>query len=515
MHFQRLSVGLLLAVVLFAGSAPYALGQTNTNATPPTEEQQPEPDPKLKAAIRSEDIIAVRTKTLFDASKSTLLPDGKITYRWDFTDLELPLFGKEVVREFERTGKHRVTLTVTQGKQKNVAEADVFVYDTRYMLVTDKRVKDELAEVTDQAANNGVYLRIVTAGNDDAGIFAEEQLVSAISEESAFLLDADGVLFYSRGSVALQAFAQYWNQLSPDERFPAGDKLWVQITDENLPLTADQTQQAFRVIQPNYILLTRAEALNPLFETNDRTHLTDVLSQRAVEFRVVDARSEKSRAFVLSHLVTRFVAQGIPINTVYLLLAFPFIMFVITFARQVVGISTLGIYAPGVIALALLILGIGYGLAVLMVVVIVSTILRLFLNRFNLMYVPKTSLVLSAIGLSFLAVMGFLSYAQTSLSGSLAIFPMLVMSTISEKFISAQSETGSRGAFFGVIRTIAVALVAYYLVAWSAFTNLLLSWPELVIVPFLLIILLGRFTGLRLMEYVRFRSLFREEGAEE
>jgi len=42
-----------------------------------------------------------------------------------------------------------------------------------------------------------------------------------------------------------------------------------------------------------------------------------------------------------------------------------------------------------------------------------------------------------------------------------------------------------------------------------------MSWPELVIVPLLGMILLGKFSGLRFTEYIRFRSLFKEKHIEE
>ena len=89
------------------------------------------------------------------------------------------------------------------------------------------------------------------------------------------------------------------------------------------------------------------------------------------------------------------------------------------------------------------------------------------------------------------------------------------MTTLSEKFMEAKSETGMKSAVLGVLETLLVVMVLYYFMIWSFFDNLLISWPEIVIFPILLTLLLGKFTGLRISEYIRFRSLFLSHIGEE
>ncbi|MFH0804685.1 MAG: 7TM domain-containing protein [Patescibacteria group bacterium] len=492
---------LLLALPLAAAA------QINTPATPTA---------ILQVVIVAEDTIPLGKKVLFDASESAVDPAGsEAVYRWEFTDTPIKQVGREVVHDFTSTGIHRVTLTVQQGESKVTADQQVFVYDRQVLMVSDQRTADELKLLADQAANAGVLLKVVTAVPAETGFLTEEKLVPLIGEESEFIMTANALIFSAPGSVDLQAFTRYWQSLDPDKQINLDSKLLVKITDQSIGIAAKLAQQSYQVILPRYILVTRHEALNPIFESKDYNLLTTTLQQRAVEFQVVDARSEKSPLFFLSHAITNFVTKGIATNTIYLLLVLPFIAFAITFARQVIGLSTFGVYTPLVIALSLFILGIYFGLATLVIVVIVSYLLRTALNRFRILYISKTSLILSCIGLSFLGVIWFLSYYRLSLAVSLAIFPMLVMSTLSEKFLSAQSEEGLRGALLGVIKTVAVAVASYYLVVWPAFTNLVMSWPELVIVPLVGILLLGKFTGLRLTEYFRFRSLLKEADSEE
>ncbi len=470
----------------------------------------------LSPQIISEDYIEFGKKGLFDATDSILLDNNYTpTYRWVFSDTNITYFGQEIIHEFNNTGKHNITLTIQQADQEASVTKEVFVYDKKILMITDQDIAKNFGLIEDQAANQGILLKVISSVEQETGFLTEEKLLPLLSEENEFIKTVDAVIFYTESSVGIQAFSRYAQNLDEDKKIDTSKKLFVKITDQNMGIAAKLAQQSYEVFNPNFILLTRPEAINPIFETKDYNQLLTTLDNRVIEYTIIDSRSEKSNLFFLSKAVTNFIAKGIPTNTVYMLLAFPFIAFIIVFIRQVVGISTYGVFTPLVISLALYILGIAMGLSILLVIVAVSYLLRKILNKFKLLYIPKTGLVLSFIGLSFLGLIWFLSYYRVSLAISIAIFPMLVMSTLSEKFLSAQSEAGLKEALWGALSTVMVSVAAYYLIVWNGFNNLIMSWPELIILPIIGIIILGRFTGLRLTEYIRFRSLFQEKNIEE
>jgi PKD repeat protein len=468
---------------------------------------------EIMPVITSEDSVFVEKKIIFDASNSiTLNIPAAVSYRWDFGDGSFQVSGEEVVHSFNKTGRYKVKLFLTQGDQAKTAEKEIFVYNQKILLITDKDKQSGLALITKQAADNGVLLKIISAVEEETGFLTEEKLVQVIKSESEFIDTADALIFYTASSLGLQAFTRYWQSL--DDAPNLKNKLVAKITDKNMSVDAKITQQNFAVISPTYILLTRKEALNPIFEAKDYTKLVGNLKNRGIEYRIIDQRTERSNFFILSRLITSFISNGIPANTIYLILAIPFITFIIAFARQVIGISTFGVYTPTVLALTFLILGIYFGLGALLIVVLVSYILRLMFRKIELLYIPRLSLALSAISLSLLAIIWFLLRFGSPIAIPLAIFPMIVMSTMSEKFTAAQSEEGLRGALFGAFETILVAVAAYYFVIWASFSNILMSLPELILIPLVGSILLGKFTGLRLTEYFRFRALFKGQTEE-
>ena len=73
-------------------------------------------------------------------------------------------------------------------------------------------------------------------------------------------------------------------------------------------------------------------------------------------------------------LVLFFVEQGVPIQTVTLLLMLPIVATLVAFFRQVIGIKAFGIYTPSIITFALLAFdpnGLKYGIAIFISVILV------------------------------------------------------------------------------------------------------------------------------------------------
>ncbi|MEK9151708.1 MAG: 7TM domain-containing protein [Patescibacteria group bacterium] len=211
-------------------------------------------------------------------------------------------------------------------------------------------------------------------------------------------------------------------------------------------------------------------------------------------------------------LVAFFVEQGVPLQTVTLLLMLPLVATLVAFFRQVVGIKAFGIYTPSIITFALLAFdpnGLKYGIAIFVSVILVGLVTRLALKRFRLLYLPRVAITLSVISLAilFILVIGGI-YGRTGLA-SISIFPLLIMITLAEKFVATQIEKGSRAAFVLAIETLVISVIGYYLVRWNALAALLLSYPWAVLFTFLINFSLGKWTGLRVTEYFRFRKILR------
>ncbi|MFA7169480.1 MAG: 7TM domain-containing protein [Candidatus Paceibacterota bacterium] len=211
----------------------------------------------------------------------------------------------------------------------------------------------------------------------------------------------------------------------------------------------------------------------------------------------------------MSELVRFIISQHVDINTVYLLLALPFIATLIASFRQIIGIQSFGIYAPLVLTFAFWATDLKYGLAIFLVIFIAGTLVRYILKQMRILYMPRMAIVLTVISLSILVLVmvggHFRRYGLTSTS----ILPIVIMITLIEKFISAQVEKGIRTATLLSIETLFISIVGYYVLNWNAFQNFVLDYPYYVFGLLIFDFLLGKWSGLRLSEYLRFRDVIK------
>lgn len=211
----------------------------------------------------------------------------------------------------------------------------------------------------------------------------------------------------------------------------------------------------------------------------------------------------------MSDIVNFIVSQNVDIDTVYLLLALPFVATLIAAFRQIIGIKSFGIYTPLVLTFAFWATGIKYGLAIFVIILLTGTAVRYFLKKVRLLYMPRMAIMLTIISIAILALLAVGGHLRRYGLSTTSILPILIMITLIEKFISAQIEKGFRTAAILSIETLAISIVVYYIIVWDMFRNFVLQYPYYVVVLLLFNLLLGRWTGLRLSEYLRFRKVIK------
>lgn len=464
--------------------------------------------------ISVDNFISQGEQTLFDASKSNFrgISAGTPSISWNFDDETKMQWGKQIIHSFEKTGKYTVKLSIKQGNARETVEKDVFVYSRKGVIVAKSR--ENIQGIINQAGENGVWLKPIVLETLETGVTADEELVGELQKNIEFIKDSELIIFYTNTADELQNVAQWWQKLAEIEKFDPKEKSWIQLTEaSSLKKFKKLLYPSFSILNPKEIFLIRNKSLNLFFEKNP-AKLANELKSRGLEHEIINGKSNTTWFLPISKLTNYFVFRGISQTVLYLLLAVPFIAFLIAFARQFIGIKTFGVFSPLMLTLSFMLLGLNFGFTVFMVVLLVSSLLRLFFEKVELLYIPKVALLHSGVALSFFLILGIAVYFDVSLNLALAIFPMMVMSTISEKFISAQTANGFRSALFAAGETVLVALVAYALVVWPWMQTNILATPELIFLPVIGIIWLGRFTGLRLTEYFKFRTLFTDDSEE-
>ncbi len=213
----------------------------------------------------------------------------------------------------------------------------------------------------------------------------------------------------------------------------------------------------------------------------------------------------------IQHSIRNAIADGVAPNIIVLVLLFPLVASLIAASRHIIGLRGFGIYIPAVLAVALVSTGITEGLAIFGAIVVVAIFSKKFLRKTKLSYLPRTAMLLWLISMGIFAVL-LLSptFGLVSLM-SINIFPILILVLLSENFLDAQSRSKQSEAIALTVETLALAFASSLLLRWDIMQKFALTEPELLIFTIALMnIIIGKFTGLRIKEWFRFRSLIEE-----
>jgi len=213
------------------------------------------------------------------------------------------------------------------------------------------------------------------------------------------------------------------------------------------------------------------------------------------------------------HLVVAAWARGVraqvPLQALTLILVLPVIASIIVVIRTVIGIDTFGTFSPVIVSLAFLTTGLRWGAAIFAVIVGVGALVRALLQHVRLQLVARLAILIAVVAgiMAGLTVLGA-SFGVGALM-NVSIFPMVIMSNVIENFATSQAEFGTREAVRLTINTLGLAVICYLAIETTGLQSLLLAFPELLLATILIDVGLGKWRGLRLLEYLRFFDLTR------
>lgn len=226
----------------------------------------------------------------------------------------------------------------------------------------------------------------------------------------------------------------------------------------------------------------------------------------ALEIAEQRAGLERSR-------LVEFSLLSLPIQTqavFSVLLLVPIGAFLMVLLRNVIGIKTFGTFMPVLIALAFRETRLFWGLSLFTLVVVAGLAVRFYLEKLRLLMVPRLAAVLITVIL-ILATISIMSHKLGLETGlSVALFPLVIMTMGIEHMSVVWEERGPFEAFQEGAGTLLVAALAYQAMSLDLVEHLIFVFPELLFVVLAATLLLGRYSGYRLLELFRFRALVKD-----
>ncbi|RYD23820.1 MAG: hypothetical protein EOP88_02675 [Verrucomicrobiaceae bacterium] len=180
--------------------------------------------------------------------------------------------------------------------------------------------------------------------------------------------------------------------------------------------------------------------------------------------------------------------------------------FVVVLMRNIIGIPTLGTFMPVLLALALLEIPLLRGLGMFTILVAAGLWFRFLLSRLNLLVVPRVAACVVIVTL--LMIMMSVISSRLGMSGGvqIALFPMIILAWTIERMSLIWEEEGKHSAIIQVGGSLGVAVLAYLFMRVPQIQYWALYFPELLLVLLAGILIIGRYTGYRISELIRFKT---------
>lgn len=221
--------------------------------------------------------------------------------------------------------------------------------------------------------------------------------------------------------------------------------------------------------------------------------------------KVARDRAEAGHSWVSSLLL-----YNLPVGTqnVYrILLMVPLGALVVAFMRTIVGVPTLGTFMPILVAIAFRETELAWGIALFVLITAAGLTLRFYLERLQLLLVPRLASVLVLVILLMLAISLLSGRLGLDRGFSVALFPIVILTMVIEHMSVIWEESGPGSAIKEATGSLFVATLGYLIMTEEHLNHLIFLFPELLLLLLATFLLMGRYTGYRVTELMRFKDI--------
>lgn len=235
-----------------------------------------------------------------------------------------------------------------------------------------------------------------------------------------------------------------------------------------------------------------------------------ITAQKNETFAVETSRVQSK---ITSPWLHRLSLLNLPVQNqaVYrITLLIPLGALLVVFLRNIIGFKTFGTFMPVLIALSFRETQLLWGVFLFTAVTALGLGARFYLERLKLLVVPRLSAVLIIVILIIAGLNIVMANLKLSLGLSVSLFPVVILSMVIERLSILWDERGAWEALTQGAGSLLASILIYFLIRNQTIEHLLFYFPELLLILLAATLLLGRYSGFRLIELYRFRDLIRK-----
>jgi len=360
-----------------------------------------------------------------------------------------------------------------------IQSSDVFLTHLTAAFVRGKSLRGALFQLYDYVKDFEV---IEEAEYNDALTTLKRKRGSVLGKNRAFLAMCRSLKLPSRmvGGLILKEEAR--------------EHQWVEVYTAGNWVPFDLNYNHFARLPMNYVSLYRGE--EKMLDSSASTNLIHSISITQIQ----DDEVAES-PFNMVHLAEEV---NIPKDMLMLLLMLPLGAFLVGIFKNVIGLKTYGMFIPVLLSMSFLQTGLLPGILLFTTMIAAVVVVNYPLEKWGIQYNSKiTAMLFAVVGIALISIRLLHTTGWLDASAPL-FFPMIILTFISEKVAKKIEEEGAKAAVELYGTTLLVTLFIFLILSSPFIQQLILGYPELLLSVAGINLLLGKWIGLRVMEYYRF-----------
>jgi len=406
--------------------------------------------------------------------------------------------------QFPQLWSYLLRADVTYWSCDYILEKSIQSYDAIYTYI-GPYIDEFGVGIIQNMSQNNLFLRPFIVHDDS--LLSSSSLLSTLRQNWSHIVHTQDIYF------SIKNYSMIFDVLrlmQEDDAIDLSTKNIFIIDDTNKSIVKKFLARFSRTIEgANIFVISSQEAMNVFLQLAIGKTSYD---QSILDRSLLQASGSRF-SYSFGHVVDYLLFQWFPLDMLVLLLLCVFAVLFIVFCKQVIGISSYGVYYPLLFALSFHVVWLKTSIFLLVMAVVAKMIIIAFTRRFTLLATAKIGLqtvvyiFLTIVGLLVLNVLGLITNDFAIFSNPMILLAYILMVVIASKIWTASFTSISFKQLLSFAIFLVVSYLSYLIIQSDSLRHIVLLYPSAVLLAIILLIILWRYTGLQLMEFVRFWPL--------
>lgn len=385
-------------------------------------------------------------------------------------------------------------------------QTDINVYNWSIVYIWDNLDDFQLWYENNFKDHGILFTKIISNNN----VFLENELKEEIVKQKVYIDNASTIIINNKD---LEYVFQILSKLDEDNELNLSNKTIFIVNNTNKYFVKRTLSKYANILENENKYMINSSDLIALISS--LSFDKDVLGEKLIEVFPLSFEG-KSRWLFLSYFIDNLIANWVPINLIGLLLTLTFAALVVTAFRQIIGFSVFWTFSPLLFGLSIAVLWVKTSIIFFIIAIIATLITRLITKKLYLLNSAKLSLLLGIYFLTTILILGLNSVLNLNIlsyqifSNTYVIFPILFLIFATDKVFWEWYKLFSKQQIVSLLEFIVISTVVVLIINSVWLRLILLSYPEVIIILIIAIIIVWRFTGLQLFEYFRFAPILKD-----